>query len=249
MDDNGKRRRKNPDRAISKSAEAGRSLRQRVKTAKGRKLSSKLWLERQLNDPYVAAARQAGFRSRAAFKLAEIDDRCGLFRRGRKVVDLGAAPGGWTQVAVDRVQSRLETPAVVAVDLLDMEPIPGALQLKLDFLDEQAPDQVRLVLAGAVDVVMSDMASPSTGHRSTDHLRVVALCDAAYDFAVQVLTPGGAFLAKVFQGGTEHGLLVRMKADFETVHHVKPKASRDESPEMYVLALGFRGQADNGRRS
>lgn len=220
-----------------KSGPSGRSLHQRVKTAKGRKLSSTRWLERQLNDPYVQAARAEGYRSRAAFKLAQIDDRHRVLTRGATVVDLGAAPGGWTQVAVERGAK------VIALDISPMEPVPGAEVLEGDFLEEAT---LRAVLAAAQDgvgAVLSDMAAPATGHKSTDHLRIVALCEAALEFALEVLDPGGAFVCKVLQGGTEGALLARLKRHFKEVRHVKPEASRQDSAEMYVIAKGFRGVA------
>jgi 23S rRNA (uridine2552-2'-O)-methyltransferase len=210
----------------------------RVKTARRRKASSTRWLQRQLNDPYVAEARRKGYRSRAAFKLIEIDDRFGLLKRGARVVDLGAAPGGWSQVAAERVGDR---GLVIAVDLAEMDAIAGVNFLLLDFTDEEAPATVEAALGGPVDLVLSDMAAPATGHPPTDHLRIMALCEAALDFAAGVLKPGGAFVAKVLQGGTERGLLQRMKRDFAVVRHVKPPASRKDSAEMYVVATGFRG--------
>jgi 23S rRNA (uridine2552-2'-O)-methyltransferase len=219
-----------------------RGLRERVKTARGRKVSSQRWLERQLNDPYVARSKQEGYRSRAAYKLVEIDDRYGILARGRRVVDLGAAPGGWSQVAAARVGSSDDDPRVVAIDYLGMDPLPGVVVLEQDFLDPDAPALLKEALGGvAADVVLSDMAAPTTGHRATDHLRIVALCEAAADFARDVLAPGGSVLAKVFRGGTEHTLLADLKRDFAKVHHVKPPASRADSPELYLLATGFRG--------
>ncbi len=219
-----------------------RELRTRLKTARGRKLSSQRWLERQLNDPYVARSKREGLRSRAAYKLAEIDDRFGLLKPGRRVVDLGAAPGGWSQVAAERVGSSDAEPRVVAVDMLGMDALPGVVVMEKDFLDTETPDLIKRALGGRkVDVVLSDMAAPTTGHRATDHLRIVALCEAAAEFAREVLTPGGAFLAKVFRGGTERKLLVDLKRDFAKVQHVKPPASRADSPELYLLATGFRG--------
>jgi 23S rRNA (uridine2552-2'-O)-methyltransferase len=221
-----------------------RGLRQRVKTARGRKLSSQRWLDRQLNDPYVARSKREGLRSRAAYKLAEIDDRFGLLERGARVVDLGAAPGGWSQVAAERVGSTDAAPLVVAIDYLDMDALPGVLFLKKDFLDADAEEAIRAALGGRpADLVLSDMAAPTTGHRATDHLRIMALCEAAADFSRRVLAPGGAFLAKVFRGGTEGALLADLKRDFAKVQHVKPPASRADSPELYVLARGFRGGA------
>jgi 23S rRNA (uridine2552-2'-O)-methyltransferase len=214
-----------------------RTLHTRVKTAKGRKLSSKRWLERQLNDPYVAAAKSAGYRSRAAWKLVELDDRYKVLRRGVKVLDLGATPGGWTQVAVERAGAG----HVVAVDINPMEPVTGAEFLLLDFLAEEAPARIQAALGGPVDVVLSDMHSPATGHRQTDHIRIMMLCEAAAHFAAEVLKPGGAFIAKVLRGGTENQLLTQLKRDFATVRHAKPDASRADSAESYVIATGFRG--------
>lgn len=219
-----------------------RSLKVRVKTAKRRTASSTRWLERQLNDPYVARAHAEGYRSRSAFKLIELDDKYRLLAPGRRVLDLGAAPGGWSQVAAARVKSSDARPLVVAVDYLDMAPIPGVTVLKLDFLDEAAPDAIRAALGGPTNLVLSDMAAPTTGHRRTDHLRTIALCEAAADFAATVLKPGGDFVAKAFRGGTEGELLARLKQDFRTVHHVKPPASRSESVELYLVAKGFRGR-------
>lgn len=212
----------------------------RVKTAKGRKASSTRWLERQLNDPYVAEAGRLGYRSRAAFKLGELDDRFRFLKPGKRVVDLGAAPGGWTQVAVERLRGG----CLIAVDRTEMEPIPGATILLLDFLSDQAPGEIKAALGGEADVVLSDMASPATGHAATDHLRIMALCEAAYDFAREVLAPGGSFIAKVLIGGTEQDLLATLKREFKTVKHVKPAASRAGSAEIYVVALGFRGHPE-----
>ncbi|HZS83602.1 MAG TPA: RlmE family RNA methyltransferase [Stellaceae bacterium] len=213
----------------------------RLRTAKGRRLSSTQWLERQLNDPYVGEAKRQGLRSRAAFKLAQLDDRFHLLRRGMRVVDLGCAPGGWLQVAVERVRPGRGGGSVVGIDLLPTDPVPGATVITLDFLDPAAPERLKAALAGPADLVMSDMAAPTTGHAATDHLRIVALAEAAWDFARAVLAPGGAFLAKVFQGGAEGALLAALKRDFAAVRHAKPPASRAESAEMYVVATGFRG--------
>jgi 23S rRNA (uridine2552-2'-O)-methyltransferase len=213
----------------------------KLKHARGRKASSKRWLERQLSDPYVARSHQEGYRSRAAYKLIEIDDRYKLLRPGDRVVDLGAAPGGWSQVAAERVGSRDDDPRVVAIDYLPMEPLPGVVVLQMDFLDAAAPGALVEGLGGAPDVVLSDMAAPTTGHRATDHLRTMALCEAAVAFARETLAPGGRLLAKVFRGGTEHTLLAELKRDFARIHHVKPPASRAESPELYLLAMDFRG--------
>jgi 23S rRNA (uridine2552-2'-O)-methyltransferase len=218
-----------------------RELKTRVKTGKSRSLSSKLWLERQLNDPYVARAKREGFRSRAVYKLAEIDDKAKFLKPGARVVDLGAAPGGWSQLAAQRVRATDGKGRVVAIDILDMDPVPGVDFMILDFLDPAAPDLLKQKLGGPADVVLSDMAANATGHRKTDHLKIVALVEAAAMFAAEVLKPGGIFLAKVIQGGTEGDLLAMLKRDFASVKHVKPAASRQDSAELYVLATGFRG--------
>ena len=223
--------------------EGGRALKTRVKTARKRSLSSTLWLERQLNDPYVAKARMEGFRSRAAYKLSEIDDKYRLFKPGGRIVDLGAAPGGWSQVAAERVKSREGKGRVIGIDLLEIEPIAGVEFRVMDFHDSLAPVALREWLAGPADGVMSDMAANATGHRKTDHLRIVGLAELAVDFDCEVLAPDGFFLAKVFQGGAEGDLLARLKRDFVAVRHLKPKASRADSAEKYVLATGFRGEA------
>ncbi|MEO1649942.1 MAG: RlmE family RNA methyltransferase [Pseudomonadota bacterium] len=221
-----------------------RQLSVRVKSARGRKISSQRWLERQLNDPYVTAARSQGLRSRAAFKLIEIDDKHRLLKPGQRVVDLGAAPGGWTQVAVDRVKSQDGRGQVIAIDILEMEPFPGAEVLHLDFMDDRAPERLKALLRdGGADVVLSDMAAPTTGHTKTDHLRIMGLAEAAAEFAGEVLADGGAFVCKVFQGGTERALLTTLKRSYKTVRHIKPPASRADSSELYVLAMGFRGDA------
>lgn len=223
-----------------------RALKVRVKTARRRSASSTRWLERQLNDPYVARARSEGYRSRSAFKLVEIDDRYHLMSPGDRVVDLGAAPGGWSLVAAERVLSTAADPLVVAIDYLDMDPLPGVTIIKKDFLDDDAPDVIRAALGGHdADIVLSDMAAPTTGHRHTDHLRTTHLCEVAADFAVSVLKPGGHFVAKVFRGGTEGDLLTMLKRRFTSVHHVKPPASRSESVELYLVAKGFRGRDED----
>ena len=221
----------------SSKGDGGRELKVRVKTAKKRSLSSTLWLQRQLNDPYVARAKREGFRSRAAFKLSEIDDKHHVLKSGARVVDLGAAPGGWSQVAAERLGARGH---VLAVDLLEMEPIAGVEILQLDFMSDAAEAKIREVLGGEVDLVLSDMAGNTIGHQRTDHLRIMALAEAAYEFAVSVLRPGGALVAKVLRGGTEAGLLKRIKADFAEVRHAKPPASRQDSAEMYIVAKGMR---------
>lgn len=222
--------------------EGGRSLKTRVKTARKRSLSSTLWLQRQLNDPYVARAKREGYRSRAAYKLIEMDDRYHLFKPGGRIVDLGAAPGGWSQIAAARVKAKEGKGKIVAVDLLDMEPIAGVEFAVKDFNDADAPEFIKNMLGGDADGVMSDMAANATGHKATDHLRIVALAELAADFACDVLAEGGFFVAKVLQGGTEGQLLARLKRDFATVRHVKPAASRADSAELYVLATGFRGR-------
>lgn len=214
-----------------------------VKTGGKRKLSSKLWLERQLNDPYVAKAKAAGYRSRAAFKLLEIDDKYKLLKPGMAVVDLGAAPGGWSQIAAKRVGSVDGKGKVVAIDLLEMPEIPGVDFAQLDFMANDAPDRLTAMLGGGADIVMSDMAANTTGHRKTDQLRIVGLVETAAAFACDVLKPGGALLAKTFQSGADAELLAQLKRDFATVRHVKPAASRQDSSERYVLATGFRGAA------
>lgn len=219
----------------------GRQPSVRVKTARRRKASSTRWLERQLNDPYVAEAERLGYRSRAAFKLIELDDRFHFLAPGKRVVDLGAAPGGWTQVAAERVAD--EDRQIVAFDVVPMASIVGAHILEHDFLDADAPAMIEDALQGPADVVLSDMAPPATGHASTDHLRIMALVEAALAFAEQILAPDGTFVAKVLQGGTESALLADMKRAFKTVKHAKPPASRPESAEMYVVAMGFRGGA------
>lgn len=223
-------------------ASGARQLKVRVKTAKKRRLSSTLWLERQLNDPYVAAAKREGYRSRAAYKLSEIADKYGLLKAGDVVVDLGAAPGGWAQVAASRVAATEGQGALVAIDLSEMAPIPGVTIIHADFMEEAAPGRIIAAMGDRrADAVLSDMAAPATGHPGTDHLRIMGLAEAALDFALQVLEPGGFFLCKVLQGGTERALLDTMKRAFTVVRHVKPKASRADSAELYVLATGFRG--------
>jgi len=217
-----------------------RGLAVRVKTAKSRDLASTLWLQRQLNDPYVAEAKKLGYRSRAAFKLLQLDDKVRLLKPGMRVVDLGAAPGGWTQVAIERTKALTSGARIVALDILEMGQLPPAITLHLDFLKDEAPAVLKEALGGEADLVLSDMAQPSTGHRETDHIRIIAMAEIAYEFAAEVLAPGGAFVAKVFQGGSERDLLDRLKKDFTTVRHIKPPASRAESAEVYVVAQGFR---------
>jgi 23S rRNA (uridine2552-2'-O)-methyltransferase len=209
----------------------------RLKDEKRRTLSSRTWLERQLSDPYVARAKREGLRSRAAYKLSEVDDKYRVLKPGGRVVDLGAAPGGWSEIAAKRVGA---SGRVIALDILDMKPIPGVEFLQLDFLDNAAPDRLKAMLGGKVDVVLSDMAANTSGHRQTDHLRIMALAEAAVHFAREVLAEGGSFLCKVLQGGTEAKLLAELKRDFATVKHVKPPASRTDSAELYLVAKGFR---------
>ena len=215
----------------------------RLRPDKRRTPSSRAWLERQINDPYVARAKREGYRSRAAFKLAEIDDKFHLLKKGARVVDLGAAPGGWSEIAARRIGA---SGKIVALDILDMKPIQGVEFIKLDFLDAAAPDRLKAVLGGEADVVLSDMAANATGHRQTDHLRIMALAEAAAHFAREVLASGGSFLCKVLQGGTEAALLAELKRDFASVKHIKPPASRSDSAELYLLARGFRGSAGGG---
>ena len=216
-------------------------LKTRVKTARKRSLSSTLWLQRQLNDPYVAQAKRDGYRSRAAYKLIEIDQRYHILKAGQRVVDLGAAPGGWSQIAAQKVGAEHGRGKVVGIDLLPIDPIAGVEFAVMDFLEPDAPERLKTMLAGPADIVLSDMAANTTGHKKTDHLRIISLAELAVDFACEVLSEGGAFLSKVFQGGTEGELLKRLKSEFAAVHHVKPNASRAGSAELYVLATGFRG--------
>jgi 23S rRNA (uridine2552-2'-O)-methyltransferase len=220
----------------------GRPLKIRLKSAKGRTPSQKHWLERQLNDPFVQEAKRLGLRARSAFKLAEIDDKYRILKPGMLVVDLGAAPGSWSELAAERIRAKEGEGMVVAIDLHGMAPLPGVTVLRKDFLDPDAPAKLTEALGGRhADVVLSDMAAHATGHRQTDHLRIMALCEAALMFARDVLKPGGAFLCKVLRGGTENDLLADMKRDFATVRHLKPEASRADSAELFVLAAGYRG--------
>lgn len=224
-----------------------RDLKERLKTAQGRTLSSQKWLERQINDPFVRRAQAEGWRSRAAFKIMELDDKYKLFKPGARVLDLGAAPGGWLQVAIKRVNAEGLKPGlrgkVLGVDIQEIEPIAGAEVMVLDFLDDDAEAAIRARLDGPPDVVLSDMAASSTGHRQTDHLKIMALCEAAAWFACDVLKPGGAFAAKILQGGAENDLLALLKKRFAVVRHMKPASSRQDSAEMYVVATGFRPEA------
>jgi len=223
------------------STPTGRRATVRVRTARGRTVSQQRWLQRQLNDPYVAEAKKRGYRSRAAFKLLQLDDQFRFLKPGARVVDLGAAPGGWTQVAVERVKPGPAGGVVLGTDLTPLEPIAGALLLTRDFYDDAAPAELKKLLGGPADVVLSDMAAPATGDPQIDHLRIMGLAEAAHDFARGVLKQGGTFVAKVLRGGTERSLLDLLKRDFAKVRHVKPEASRADSAEMYVVATGFRG--------
>ena len=229
------------------SGRGQRDLKVRVKTAKGRKLSSTLWLERQLNDPYVARARREGYRGRAAYKIMELDDKYRFLVPGARVVDLGCAPGGWLQVAIPRInalgeKSGKKVGTILGVDLQEVDPIPGAEIHVLDFLEDGADEKVKDWLGGEADVVMSDMAAASSGHKGTDHLRIVALVEAAAQLAFDVLAPGGTFVAKVLAGGAEQNLQALLKQNFDKVANVKPGASRADSSEKFVVAMGFRGQ-------
>lgn len=226
-----------------RSGTGERSMAVRLKTAHKRTLSSQKWLERQLNDPFVARAKREGYRSRAAFKLLEIDDKFHLLKPGQAIVDLGAAPGGWSQIAARRAQSVENGPGkVVAIDLLEMESIPGVEHITLDFMDASAEERLIFMLGRQADGVISDMAANTTGHKKTDHLRIIGLAEAAIDFAGRILAPGGFFVAKLFQGGETAHIVTALKRDFSLVRHVKPDASRADSSELYVVAIGFRGK-------
>ncbi|MEQ8305279.1 MAG: RlmE family RNA methyltransferase [Hoeflea sp.] len=223
------------------SGPTGRKLGQKVKKGK-LKASSRRWIERHLNDPYVQQAKQEGYRSRAVYKLLEVDEKHGILDKARRIIDLGAAPGGWSQIAARVTDSTDEDPKVVAIDFLEMDGLAGVKFLQMDFLDDAAPQALMDALGGAPDVVLSDMAAPTTGHQRTDHLRTMHLCEVAAHFAIEVLRPGGHFLAKTFQGGTENDLLTLLKKNFKSVVHIKPPSSRAESVEMFVLAKGFKGR-------
>lgn len=227
------------DDAMTKKKPTNRSAKQRVKTAKGRTTASTRWLERQLNDPYIAKAQMMGYRSRAAFKLLEINEKLDLIQPGQIIIDLGAAPGGWCQIAAEKGAK------IIGLDVLEIDPIPNVSFFQMDFMDDDAPQKLIDACGGEpVDIVLSDMAPNTTGHRNTDHLRIIALVEAAYHFACDVLKPGGTFLAKVRQGGTEHELLAQMKRDFKTIKHIKPPSSRKESAETFVIAQGFRKETN-----
>lgn len=232
-----------PKSSVKKPLKNPRGLQKKVnvKTRAKRSVSSARWLQRQLNDPYVAAAKTEGYHSRAAYKLLQMHEDLNIFRHGMKVIDLGAAPGGWTQVVCDIVHPGASGGKVVAIDYLDMKPVAEAEFIKMDFMDNDAPDLLKKAIGGKAHVIMSDMAPPTMGHRETDHLRIMGLTEAAYEFAREVLLPEGVFIAKVFQGGAERDLLNSLKKDFTKVKHVKPHASRADSAEMYIVALGFRG--------
>lgn len=223
------------------SRPTGRRATVRVKTARGRTVSSQRWLQRQLNDPYVAEAKKRGYRSRAAFKLLQLDDQFRFLKPGARVVDLGAAPGGWTQVSVERIKAAKGTGVVVGIDITPVEPVPGATLIAKDFYDDDAPAELIALLGGPADVVLSDMAAAATGDTQVDHMRIMGLAETAHDFARRILKPGGTFVAKVLRGGTERTLLDMLKKDFAKVRHVKPEASRADSAEMYVVGTGFRG--------
>jgi 23S rRNA (uridine2552-2'-O)-methyltransferase len=229
---------------MSENKNPTRQLVTKVKTAKRRSISSTKWLFRQLNDPYVVQSKEDGYRSRAAYKLIEINEKFNFLRPGNIVIDLGAAPGGWTQVAVEKVKVK-NTGKVIGIDLVEIEPIEGSILIQQDFLSDQAEQMIKDHLVEKADVVLSDMAAPSCGHPRTDHIRIIALCEAAYLFAKDVLAPDGVFVAKILKGGTENQLLVSLKQDFKTVKHFKPPASRKESAESYVIAMGFRKSGEN----
>ena len=223
---------------------SGRGKGQRLKKSKGRKESSTRWLKRQLSDPYVSEAREQGLRSRAAFKLIELDDKFHFLKPGKRVIDLGACPGGWSMVSANRVNAqgvfKGNQGQVIGIDLNETEPVPGATMICHDFMDEAAPKLLKKALKGSADVVLSDMAAKATGHAATDHLRVIGLLEAAFEFACDVLSPGGVFVGKAFKGGTENELLARIKINFKTVRHAKPPSSRKQSAETYVIATDFR---------
>ena len=231
---------------------SGRGKSQRLRKSKGRKDSSTRWLKRQLSDPYVAEAREQGLRSRAAFKLIELDDRFHFLKPGGRIVDLGASPGGWTMVAADKVNAQGAAKGkqgrVIGMDLQETDPVPGAVLICHDFMDDEAPKLLQDALKGPADVVLSDMAAQATGHAGTDHLRVIGLLEAAFEFALDVLAPGGVFVGKAFKGGTEGELLARIKKRFKTVRHAKPPSSRKESAETYVVALGFRKDPESQQK-
>lgn len=231
--------------AKGKGVASGRSVTVRVKTAKRRSTSSTAWLKRQLNDPYVQAAQREGYRSRAAYKLKELDEKFHFLRAGARVLDLGAAPGGWSQVVAEKIFKGAKKGELVALDILPMDPLPDVSIIEADFTADDAPAKIKALLHGEADLVLSDMAAPTTGHNATDHLRIMHLAELAYDFARQILAPKGVFICKLFQGGAERDFLNELKKDFATVKHAKPPASRSDSAETYIVAQGFRGGAAN----
>ena len=226
------------------SGRGERQLSVRVKTGRGRTVSQQRWLQRQLNDPYVAKAKREGFRSRAAFKLAEIDEKYHLLKPGQRIVDLGCAPGGWLQVAARKIGLDIGKGKIVGIDLLPVEPMAGATLFELDFMADDAPEQLKQALGGEADLVLSDLAANTTGHKKTDHLKIIGLAEIAAEFAAEILKPGGGFLVKLFQGGETAELVTMLKRDYAQVRHVKPAASRADSSELYVLATGFRRQRE-----
>lgn len=235
---------KKPPTRSGKSTPGGRMTTVRVKAKRNRSISSTAWLNRQLNDPYVVAAKKEGYRSRAAYKLMQMNERFKLLRPGMRVVDLGAAPGGWSQIAADLLGGKGQ---VIALDILPMDPLEGVTVFHADFMAEDSPGKLIDALQGKADLVLSDMAAPTTGHSKTDHIRIMMLAEAAYEFATQVLAPKGAFVCKLFQGGAEKTLLDTLKHDFATVRHAKPEASRKQSSETYIVAQGFKGVSDHAR--
>jgi 23S rRNA (uridine2552-2'-O)-methyltransferase len=220
-----------------------RYLTVKLKKSRGRSVSSQRWLQRQLNDPYTQEAQRLGYRSRAAFKLSHINEKYNILKPDMRVVDLGAAPGGWCQILTEYIDTSKPGNEIIAIDILEMEPMPGVVSLQLDFENHDAPEILKSKMSGPADLVLSDMAPPTTGHKNTDHLRIMSLVEMAYDFAEQILAPGGVFIAKVFQGGTEQEILKKLKQHFDKVHHFKPESSRKDSSEMFVVAIGFKKKA------
>tara|TARA_R110002050_G_scaffold847_7_gene6042 strand:- start:15612 stop:16310 length:699 start_codon:yes stop_codon:yes gene_type:complete len=228
----------------STKGSGSRNLTVKLKKSRGRSISSQRWLQRQLNDPYTQEAQRMGYRSRAAFKLLQINEKYNIIKPNMRVVDLGAAPGGWCQILTQHIDTTKPGNEVLALDILEMEPMPGVTVMQMDFEDHDAPDQLKSKMSGPADLVLSDMAPPTTGHKNTDHLRIMSLVEMAYDFSEQIMAPGGTFVAKVFQGGTEQEILKRLKQNFDKVHHFKPPSSRKDSSEMFVVALGFKKKED-----
>lgn len=235
---------KGAGKGTGKGGGGSRDMKVEVKRSRKLSHSSQLWLRRQLNDPYVKRAKEAGYRSRAAFKLSEMDDKAQFLKSGQRLVDLGCAPGGWCQVAAERISLRNGKGKIIGIDLLEVDTIPGVEIIKLDFMDESAPARLKELLGGPADGVMSDMAANTTGHKKTDHLKIIGLAEAALEFAREVLAPGGFFICKLFQGGETGALLGELKRDFTLVRNLKPAASRSDSSEMYVLATGYRRPAE-----